>query len=165
LTLHVATTPPFPRRGPFSSIGNPVCPEDRRACAPIHNHRLRGIERSYRTTRPCPLQRRHPAGSFDPAFVFESALWPANRSPPKSRRPAFQRAFEGEKAHGHCAVGLELFPRPQSSGVFESSQAGKAQFTLPTSLFDSATCSHLAKSLQKFSTARVTYDNRRSPLH
>src|SRR5215472_6936577 len=49
----------------------------------------------------------------------------------KSRRPAFQRAFEGEKAHGHCAVGLELFPRPQSSGVQEFSQAGKAQFTHP----------------------------------
>jgi hypothetical protein len=55
----------------------------------------------------------------------------------KSRRPAFQRAFEGEKAHGHCAVGLELFPRPQSSGVFESSQAGKAQITHSIRLFNS----------------------------
>jgi hypothetical protein len=53
----------------------------------------------------------------------------ADWRPSKSRRPAFQRAFEGEKAHGHCAVGLELFPRPQFSGVLESSQAGKAQFT------------------------------------
>ena len=45
-----------------------------------------------------------------------------------------QRAFEGEKAHGHCAVGLELFPRPQCSGVQESSQAGKAKFKSPSSL-------------------------------
>ena len=84
---------------------------------------------------------------------------------PKSRRPAFQRAFEGEKAHGHCAVGLELFPRPQSSGVQESSQAGKAQFTYPASLFNSVIYDPLRKSLQKFSTVCVTYDIRRSPLH
>ena len=84
---------------------------------------------------------------------------------PKSRRPAFRRAFEGEKARGHCAVGLELFPRPQSSGVQESSQAGKAHFACPASLFNSATYRQSPKSLQKYSTARVTYDNRRSPLH
>jgi hypothetical protein len=84
---------------------------------------------------------------------------------PKSRRPAFRRAFEGEKARGHCAVGLELFPRPQSSGVQESSQAGKAHFACPASLSNSATYRQSPKSLQKFSTARVTYDNRRSPLH
>src|SRR5580704_8375979 len=78
--------------------------------------------------------------------------------PSKSRRPAFQRAFEGEKAHGHCAVGLELFPRPQSSGVQESSQAGKAHFACPASLSNSVTYRQSPKSLQKFSTARVTYD-------
>src|SRR5262249_42287677 len=53
---------------------------------------------------------------------------------PKSRRPAWRRAFEGEKAHGHCAVGLELFPRRQFSGVLKPSQAGKPIFAFHSSL-------------------------------
>jgi hypothetical protein len=36
-------------------------------------------------------------------------------------------------------VGLELFPRPKSSGVLEFSQAGKAQFTPHANNLNSAT--------------------------
>ena len=49
--------------------------------------------------------------------------------PQKAEGPPDGGPPEGEKAHGHCAVGLELFPRAQFSGVLKASQAGKVFFT------------------------------------
>jgi len=42
---------------------------------------------------------------FDVANQEWQALVKRNLLIPKSRRPALQRAFEGRKLHGHCAVG------------------------------------------------------------
>lgn len=68
----------------------------------------------------------------------------------KKQKDRLAAGLRGEKAHGHCAVGLELFPRAQSSLVPKSSQAGKGIFTVRPTLFYSVVYGNAASSLRVF---------------
>ncbi len=85
----------------------------------------------------------------------------ANDTPTKAEGPPF--SGPSRKSSRPLRGGPRTLPRPQSSGVQESSQAGKAQFTRLVSIFDSVRLRLLAKVCKVF-PAPITHDIRRSPL-